>query len=159
MPRTPILDTITEKAHTLDGARGPEPRGIQQWTASHCAFAKLGTRRGDFRASASNILCFGALAVQKRRVLGGIGATGVGVCAGGSVSHWRVRTQAERDVAVDCLALRIREIGPSTQRFPCQRLEYPLFWCTRRQKWRVLGAWGPTPSGVGSWTASRCAFA
>ena len=72
---------------------------------------------------------------------------------------WRVGTQAERDVAVDCLALRIREVGPSTQRFLCQRLEYPLFWRSHRQKRRVLGAWEPTPSGVRPWTASHCAFA
>ena len=52
---------------------------------------------------------------------------------------WRVGTQAERDAAADCLELRIREIGPSTRRFPCQSAKYSLFWSAHRRKRRILG--------------------
>jgi len=170
---------------------GPKPSGMWRWTASHCVFAKLGDRRGDFRASASNILWFGALTVHSGAYLARGDPSRAG-CGGGlpriaysrnwaldaaifvparrisSVSAhspsiaariWRVGTHAERDVAVDSLALRIREIGPSARRFSCQRVEYSLVWRTHRPKRRVLGAWEPTPSGIRPWTASHCAFA
>ena len=53
-----------------------------------------------------------AIFVPTRRVLPGL-ARSPFIAA----STWRVGTQAERDVAVDCLALRILEIGPSMRRF------------------------------------------
>jgi hypothetical protein len=36
---------------------------MRRWTAPHCVFAKLGPRRGDFRANTPNIPCFGGLTV------------------------------------------------------------------------------------------------
>jgi hypothetical protein len=39
----------------------------------------------------------------------------------------RVGTQAERDATADCLALRIREIGPSTRRYHDGASKNPYF--------------------------------
>jgi hypothetical protein len=84
------------------GAWGPKSSGTRRRTASHCAFAKMRPRRGDFRASASNLPCFGALAVE----------SGAYLTRGDS---------NERGMAADCLALRIRENAPSTWRFSTWR--------------------------------------
>ena len=121
------------------------------WIVMYIWCVRLGLS-GAWRRTASH--CVFAIFVPARRVLPGL-ARSPSIAA----RTWRVGTQVERDVAVDCLALRIRQIGPSTQRFSCQRLECPLIWRTLRQKRRVLGAWGPTPSGVRPWTASHCTFA
>jgi len=40
---------------------------------------------------------------------------------------WRVETEAERDVAVDCVALCIREIGLSTRRYHYDASKIPPF--------------------------------
>jgi len=41
-------------------------------------------------------------------------------------------TGAERDTALGCLALLIREIGPSARLFSCQHVEYSLAWRAHR---------------------------
>jgi len=142
---------------------------MRRWTALHCVFAKLGPRRGDFRANAPNIPCFGALIVESGAYLAGRDPSRVGCGVGllriaysrnwaldSAISrrrhedsplltcspwrvmcHWCVETGAEWDAAVDCPALRIREIGSSTRRFPCQRAEYSLFWRAHRRKRRI----------------------
>ena len=40
---------------------------------------------------------------------------------------WCMETRAERGAAVDCLALRIREVGPSTQRYRDDDSKIPSF--------------------------------
>jgi hypothetical protein len=101
------------------GAWGPTLSGVRRWTASHCVFAKLGPRLGDITTTPRR---FRLLTRSPRRVM--------------CVRY--VGTKTERDVAVDCLALRIREIGPSTRPISCQRVEDSLFWRARRRKWRVF---------------------
>jgi hypothetical protein len=69
---------------------------MRRWTALHRVFAKLGPRLGDFTTT-PRILPL--LTRSPLRVM----------CV------WCVETGAEWGAALDCLALRIREIGPSTR--------------------------------------------
>jgi len=132
---------------------------MRRWTAPHCAFAKLGPRRGDFRANAPNIPCFGGLTVESGAYLAVRDPSRVGCGVGllciaysrnwaldaaisvptrrifpvlerspSKAAHtWRVETQAEWGAALDCFALRIREIGPSTRRYHDDATKIPLF--------------------------------
>jgi hypothetical protein len=62
---------------------------------------------------------------------------------------WCVETGAERDAALDCLALRIREIGPSARRFSCQRVEIPCFGALAVQSGAYLARGDPSRAGCG----------
>jgi hypothetical protein len=128
----------------------PKRRVLGAWVRS-----RAGCGGGLTRIAYSRNWALGAaIFVPARRIFSGLAHS-----PSKAARTWRVGTHAERDPAVDCLALRIREIGPSARRFSCQRVNYPLFWGTHRPKRRVLGSWEPTPSGIRPWTASHCAFA
>jgi hypothetical protein len=171
------------------GAWRPKPSGMRRRSALHCVFAKMRPRRGDFapRRRIFSVLALSQSQVARIRREGiqverdaavdclalRIREIGPSTCRfstrrifavlarspSRAARIWRVGTQAERDAAADCIALRIREIGPSARRFSCQRVEDSLCWRARRRERRVLGAWGPKPSGVRRWTASHCVFA
>jgi hypothetical protein len=81
---------------------------MRQWTASYCAFAKLGPRLGDITTTPRR---FPVLMRLSWRVM----------CV------WCVDTGAAQDAAVDCLALRIREIGTSTRRYHDDASKTPSF--------------------------------
>ena len=81
---------------------------MRRWTASNCVFANLGSRLGDFTTTPRIIPL---LTRSPWRVM----------CV------WWVETGAEWDEAADCLALLIREIGPSTRRYHDDASKIPSF--------------------------------